>query len=169
MREASDTAYKGVIKPVEGTILTVAREAAVAADQVTREYGDLVAVADYIVGQTRQAVARTPSQLAVLAEAGVVDAGGQGLYVMLEGMLRYLRGEPIDMDAELASAVDLGAPSAFEGSGLGKLRLGFLEPAARVGQVGYGYDVQFIIVGQELDVESVRADIDAMVTPCWRR
>jgi hypothetical protein len=84
MQEAADTAYKGVIKPVEGTILTVAREAAIAASQITREYGDLLVVFDYVVSQTKQAVARTPSQLPVLAEAGVVDAGGQGFYTILE-------------------------------------------------------------------------------------
>jgi DAK2 domain fusion protein YloV len=149
MQEASDTAYKAVIKPVEGTILTVAREAAIAASEVPREYGDLVVALDYIVGQTRQAVARTPSQLPVLAEAGVVDAGGQGFYVILEGMLRYLRGETVAVDEALDTAVDLKAPS-------------IVEPVLHGGEVGYGYDVQFVIVGQDLDEECIRADIDAM-------
>ena len=106
-QEASDTAYRGVIKPVEGTILTVARETANAADQVTQQHGDLVTALDYIVGQTKQAVARTPSQLAVLADAGVVDAGGQGFYVILEAMLRYLRGDSISKNGALEMAVDL--------------------------------------------------------------
>jgi DAK2 domain fusion protein YloV len=159
LQEASDTAYKGVIKPVEGTILTVAREAAAAASQVTREYGDLVVVLDYVVGQTRQAVARTPSQLAVLAEAGVVDAGGQGLYTILEGMLRYLRGETIQVDEALASAVDLKAAPAIVSPEFG---VGVPEPIHPGGEVGYGYDVQFIIVGHGLDVYRIRGEIDAM-------
>ncbi len=152
LQEAADTAYKGVIKPVEGTILTVAREAAVAAEQASREQGDLVVVLAYIVGQTKQAVARTPSQLAVLAEAGVVDAGGQGFYTILEGMLRYLRGETVAVDEALGLAVDLGvtAPALDEP----EFELEHIE--------GYGYDVQFIIVSQNLDVEHIRDEIDAM-------
>jgi uncharacterized protein len=160
MQEASDTAYKGVIKPVEGTILTVAKEAASAADQVTREYGDLMVVLDYIVGQTKQAVARTPSQLPVLAEAGVVDAGGQGFYTILEGMLRYLRGESVAVDAALDTAVDLRAGpdiDALKRVGTLVAGAGLHEP-----EMGYGYDVQFIIVGHSLDVERIRHDIDAM-------
>ena len=154
LQEAADTAYKGVIKPVEGTILTVAREAAIAASQITREHGDLVTVLNYVVGQTKQAVARTPSQLPVLAEAGVVDAGGQGYYAILEGMLRYLRGEPVAVDDALATAVGLKAPHGAEGA--------VPEPVDHGGEVGYGYDVQFIIVGHDLKVETIRNDIDAM-------
>jgi DAK2 domain fusion protein YloV len=168
MQEASDTAYKGVIKPVEGTILTVAREAAFAASQITCERGDLSVVLDYIVGQTKQAVARTPSQLRVLAEAGVVDAGGQGLYVILEGMLRYLRGETVAIDQALGSAVDLKTP--IEPTGFGASPFGhdvtvgraFLEPEHGSGEGGYGYDVQFIIAGQDLDVDQIRVEIDTM-------
>jgi DAK2 domain fusion protein YloV len=168
MQEASDTAYKGVIKPVEGTILTVAREAAVAANQITREHGELTVVLNYIVGQTKQAVARTPSQLRVLAEAGVVDAGGQGLYVILEGMLRYLRGEAIAIDQALGSAVDLKTP--VDHAGRDKLPLGHdvtvsgavREPEQGSGEGDYGYDVQFMIAGQNLNVDQIRAEIDAM-------
>ncbi len=152
MQEASDTAYKGVIKPVEGTILTVAREAAVAAEQITREQGDLVVALEYIVSQTKQAVARTPSQLAVLAEAGVVDAGGQGFYTILEGMLRYLRGETVAVDEALDFAVDLSitAPALDEP----EFAPEYIE--------GYDYDVQFIIVSQNLEVDRIRDEIDAM-------
>lgn len=162
MREASVTAYKGVIKPVEGTILTVAREAADAASQITGEHGDLVVVLDYTVGQTKQAVARTPSQLPVLAEAGVVDAGGQGYYVILDGMLRYLRGETMDADEALETAVDLKTFGPMEGLGHGELAPRVLEATLPPGEVSYGYDVQFIVVGHGLDVGSIRADIDAM-------
>lgn len=162
MQEASDTAYKGVIKPVEGTILTVAREAAEAASQVTREYGDLVLALDYIVGQTKQAVARTPSQLAVLAEAGVVDAGGQGLYTIMEGMLRYLKGEPISEDEALDTAVDLRAAPVIEGAAYDQLVRELHEPSVARDEAGYGYDVQFIIIGENLNVDRIRSDIDAM-------
>lgn len=154
LREASDTAYKGVIKPVEGTILTVARECADAAQQVAQEQGDLLVVVDYIIGQTKQAVARTPSQLAVLAEAGVVDAGGQGFFTILEGMFRYLQGRTVVLDEALDSAVDLSVHAPAEGQ--------IIKPVDEGPHAGYGYDVQFIIVGQELDVEGIRSIIDGM-------
>lgn len=162
MQEASETGYKGVIKPVEGTILTVAREAANAAQEITHEYSDLVAVLDYIVGQTKQAVARTPSQLPVLAEAGVVDAGGQGLYVILEAMLRYVRGETIAVDEALDSAVDLRADRASGWSLPGELTTGIQERALAGSEITYGYDVQYILVGQNLDVDRIRDEIDAV-------
>lgn len=160
LQEASDTAYRGVIKPVEGTILTVARESALAAGQVTQQNGDLIVALDYIVGQTKQAVARTPSQLPVLAEAGVVDAGGQGLYVILEAMLRYLRGESISKNEDLEIAVDL--KPVFPTGHTEQPHSGAFAPISAAGDAGYGYDVQFIIVGQHLDVERIRQEIDAM-------
>lgn len=145
LEEGAQTAYKGVIRPVEGTILTVAREVAEAAAEATRQSEDLVFILEQVVHRARDAVARTPHLLPVLAEAGVVDAGGQGLYVILEGMLRYLRGESVAEDLGLIRAVDLttAAPAPVE-------------------EEGYGYDVQFIIVGDGLDVETIRRDIDAM-------
>ena len=93
----------------------------------------------------RDTVARTPDMLPVLAEAGVVDAGGQGLLIILEGMLRFLRGESVAEDLDLLRAVDLTAAHA-----------------SMDGEEGYGYDVQFIIVGQELDVATIRQEIDDM-------
>ncbi len=143
-REASATAYKGVVKPVEGTILTVARAVADEATRAVKETDNLQHVLEHMVHAAREAVKLTPSLLPVLAEAGVVDAGGQGLFVILEGMLRYMRGEPIAEDMELSEAVDLISTS--------------LEP----GEVGYGYDVQFLIVGQELDVDTIRQKITDM-------
>jgi DAK2 domain fusion protein YloV len=144
LHTASSTAYKAVVEPVEGTILTVARAVADAATKASEKSDDLVQVLEQIVFAAHEAVMLTPSLLPVLAEAGVVDAGGQGLYVILEGMLRHMRGEPIVEDVEFTEAVDLVATS--------------LAPA----EAGYGYDVQFVIVGEDLDVDGVRADIRAM-------
>jgi DAK2 domain fusion protein YloV len=140
-REAAATAYKGVIKPVEGTILTVAQAVADAASGATEKTDDLTRVLEHMVFAAHEAVRLTPSLLPVLAEAGVVDAGGQGLLVILEGMLRYMRGEHIAAEAALAASADLVTAA--------------LEP----GEAGYGYDVQFLIVGQGLDVEAVRQRI----------
>lgn len=143
LREGANTAYKGVIKPVEGTILTVARESADAAARAAATSGDMRYVLDQVVREARASVSRTPTLLQVLAEAGVVDAGGQGLLVILEGMLRDLQGEQIEIDHDLVAAVDLHA----------------LHPE---GEEGYGYDIQFIIQGEGLQVEEIRDRISAM-------
>lgn len=95
MREASDTAYKGVVKPVEGTILTVARRAAEAAEIAAQSTDNLNKVLDQVVQRCHEAVIETPKLLKVLADAGVVDAGGQGLTLILEGMRRKLNGESL--------------------------------------------------------------------------
>lgn len=137
------TAYKGVIHPVEGTILTVAREMAEEALEAAKRTQDARIILEHMVARAQDAVNRTPTMLPVLAEAGVVDAGGQGLYIILEGMLRYLKGESVAEDLRLMRAADLAAVHAQA-------------------EAGYGYDVQFIIVGQGLDVAAIRADIDAM-------
>jgi fatty acid kinase len=137
LREAAATAYKGVIKPVEGTILTVAREAAEAGVNAAASSGDLRYVLDRVTSEARHSVTRTPSLLPVLAEAGVVDAGGQGLFIILEGMLRLMRGEPVTADTALTAAVDL-------------------RPLHPESKEGYGYDVQFIIHGDDLDIEAIR-------------
>lgn len=143
-REAATTAYKGVVKPVEGTILTVARMVGDAATSAAEVSEDLAYVLEHMVFAAHEAVALTPSLLPVLKEAGVVDAGGQGLFVILEGMVRYMRGESVAEDVRLIEAVDLVTTG--------------LEP----GEIGYGYDVQFLIVGQSLDVNTVRQRITEM-------
>jgi len=142
LQEAADTAYKGVVKPVEGTILTVSRAVADAASRTVQDTDDLTFVLEHITQAAREAVALTPSLLPVLREAGVVDAGGQGLYTILEGMLHQIKGDPVLDDIE-----ELGESAEVITTGL--------EP----GGVGYGYDVQFLIFGQGLDVAAVRQRI----------
>jgi DAK2 domain fusion protein YloV len=143
MREAASTAYKGVIKPVEGTILTVVREAAEAAVRAAASSQDLRFILAEVVEEARQSVTRTPSLLPVLAEAGVVDAGGQGLLVILEGMLRFTRGETVTVDRDMLAEVDLHA----------------LHPDS---EEGYGYDIQFLIQGEGLNVEKIRETVATM-------
>jgi uncharacterized protein len=91
-----DTAYKGVVRPVEGTILTVAKDSAAAAEQALTYSNDPRVILEHIVTAADQSVQRTPDLLPVLKEAGVVDSGGKGLFFILEGMLRYLNGLPLD-------------------------------------------------------------------------
>ncbi|MDW8227808.1 MAG: DAK2 domain-containing protein, partial [Anaerolineales bacterium] len=96
LAEARDTAYKGVVRPVEGTILTVAKEVAAAAEAVVQQTDHPVKILERLVQAADAAVQRTPELLPVLKQAGVVDSGGKGLFFLLEGMLRFLRGEPLD-------------------------------------------------------------------------
>ena len=142
LSEGAATAYKGVMRPVEGTILTVAREAAQAAVLAAAESDDVIYVLGQVVTQAGKTLARTPDLLPVLKDAGVVDAGGQGLLVILEGMLRYLQGE---RGYEVSMAVAKGAPVSESVSG-----------------GGYGYDVQFLIRGQNLPVDEIRESIMGM-------
>ncbi len=93
---ARDTAYKGVVRPVEGTILTVAKDVAAAAEQISRETDNPFEILEHIVAMANASVEHTPELLPVLKEAGVVDAGGKGLYFILEGMLRYVKGQQLE-------------------------------------------------------------------------
>jgi DAK2 domain fusion protein YloV len=91
-----ETAYNAVMKPVEGTILTVAREAAKAALKTAKSTDDTVVVMDATVKAARRALAKTPDLLPVLKEVGVVDSGGQGLTFLYEGFYEALSGESSD-------------------------------------------------------------------------
>lgn len=140
---ASEMAYKSVVRPVEGTILTVIREAAAAARAASARTRDVVELLAAALEAAREANARTPEELPILKQAGVVDAGGQGLLYILEGSWRFLKGEHIDVGQIHP------APAAVQA------RLSHDEEP-------YGYDVQFLIHGQGLDVPAIRAAIDAM-------
>ena len=96
LNEARDTAYKGVVRPVEGTILTVAKDVASAAEEAFRDTDDIFALLECIVEAADLSVQHTPELLPVLKEAGVVDSGGKGLFFILEGMLRHVNNQPLD-------------------------------------------------------------------------
>ncbi len=96
LAEARDTAYKGVVRPVEGTILTVAKDVAAAAEAALGETEDPFEILARVIPAADESVQRTPDLLPVLKQAGVVDSGGKGLFFILEGMLRYIHGEPLD-------------------------------------------------------------------------
>jgi DAK2 domain fusion protein YloV len=95
LTKAREMAYRAVIKPVEGTMLTVVREAAEAAEAAAKEKNNILFVLSRAVEAARESVARTPTLLPALRDAGVVDAGGHGCFVLLEGALKYLRGEEL--------------------------------------------------------------------------
>ena len=93
---ARDTAYKGVVRPVEGTILTVAKDIASAAEAALENTQDPFEILEIVVEEAAASVERTPDLLDVLKDAGVVDSGGKGLYFIIEGMLRFSKGMPLD-------------------------------------------------------------------------
>ncbi len=105
--EARNTAYKGVVRPVEGTILTVAKDVAAASEQVAAQTSDMVTIFERLVEAADASVRHTPELLPILKQAGVVDSGGKGLFFILEGMLRYMKGLPLD--TPLASVQPLAA------------------------------------------------------------
>src|SRR5579859_86866 len=144
LQEASRLAYRAVLKPVEGTILTVVRESAEAARHSADQGDDLVGLMQEVVTAARQSVARTPDLLPTLKQAGVVDSGGQGFCTILEGIWRYIRGESVDLDAVHVFA----APAEGHGK---KGRVTIEEE--------FGYEVVFLLRSEKLDVDSIRQTI----------
>jgi len=126
----SAAAYQAVIQPVEGTILTVAREVTEATTGAAAESGDFLHIFETIVATAQSAVAKTQNMLPALQEAGVVDAGGQGLSVIFEGILRFLKGESL----ETAPSLEMIPQLAFV-----------------TDSQGYGYDTQFVLRGNNLN------------------
>lgn len=140
-------AYKALTHPVEGTMLTVAREAAKAAQSASAQKSDLLYVCETTVEAARESVANTPNLLPLLREAGVVDAGGQGLYVLLDGMARFLRGETEEMQYRRPQVVPSNIP--------------LVSNSARFTSTGkeepYGYCTEFVIEGsKKLNLDRIK-------------
>ncbi len=98
LKLARDTAYKGVVRPVEGTILTVCKDMAIAAEECLKDTEDPYQILRIVTDAAQVSVEHTPELLDVLKEAGVVDAGGKGLMHIFEGMVRFIDGEPLDIE-----------------------------------------------------------------------
>ena len=146
--EAQRLAYRAVIKPVEGTILTVVRETAEAAMASAKRGDDLVMLMQESIIAARQSVARTPDLLPTLKQAGVVDAGGQGFCTILEGVWRYVRGESgqVTTASLLASSANPALDSAIK---KGRVKI----------EEEFGYEVVFLLRGEKLDIEGIRQSI----------
>jgi DAK2 domain fusion protein YloV len=146
-REAARTAYAGVSTPVEGTILTVARETADAIEIAAHHTHDMRKLLEIAKSAAYDSVQRTPNLLKILKDAGVIDSGGYGLYVILEGMWRFVNGMPVEDSTRTAGGLRQGIEAELQQEG------------------GWGYDVQYLIYargGATLNVAKVRADIEAM-------
>jgi DAK2 domain fusion protein YloV len=149
LSQGAKTAYGAVAKPVEGTILTVIRESAVGAVEAAERDNDI----EYVLGATlaaaEKSVARTPSLLAILREAGVVDSGGQGLYRLFQGALLHLAGK--------SPAGAVKRPSAGAGP----------KPSTLVAHAdeGFGYETMFLLRAEghtPLDVDAIRDHLESI-------
>ena len=129
-QKAVETAYKAVMKPKEGTILTVAKGAADKALELAEETDDLVYFCDEIIKHADYVLSQTPEMLPVLKQAGVVDSGGQGLMQVLKGAYDALLGKEVDYKIE----------DAGNGSGVVKIS------AETEKEIKFGYCTEFIIV-----------------------
>lgn len=101
MQHGVETAYKAVMKPVEGTILTVSKDAAKVAKQVAMRTNDITELMSDVFEEAKSSLKRTPDLLPILKQVGVVDSGGQGLVYVYEGFLSVLKGEVIDEKEEM--------------------------------------------------------------------
>ena len=101
-----ETAYKAVMKPVEGTILTVAKDSAKRGVQASQKSNDIIEIMEEVLIEAKASLKRTPDLLPVLKEVGVVDSGGQGLVFVYEGFLAELKGEPLPDSPESLPSMD---------------------------------------------------------------
>lgn len=142
IKKASEIAYQGVLKPVEGTILTVSRKAAEGAELALENGLDFVGILENTIESARTALNKTPEQLPILKEAEVVDAGGQGYVVILEGMFNGLVGKQDfkQMELEVVKPIQKGKTAK---------------------EIKYAYCTQMLIESKEntKDIDQIRNDL----------
>lgn len=148
LQKGVDLAYKSVMKPVEGTILTVSRAVAKGAVKAAEENDDILFVLEQAIEEGSVALANTPNQLPVLKEAGVVDAGGQGYLLILHGGLKALQGEDFS-DFAIVSGGAIVTPAASEEK-----------------EIVYGYCTEVLIKGHKLPVDLIRTYLSQQDGDC---
>ena len=140
LKNGSDTAYKAVIKPIEGTILTVVRESGEYALQIAKEDMDMIEFLELVVAKANESLNKTPELLKALKEAGVVDSGGKGLVLIYEGMLSSLKGNDIE-------SVEGGASSNVEVN---------VEQNISTEDIKFQYCTEFILESDKIDDLGIR-------------
>lgn len=140
LQEGVNTAYKAVMKPVEGTILTVARESAKMAQAVAAKGADFETLMAEVVAHAAAVLEKTPDMLPVLKEAGVVDAGGKGLLHIYEGFLSYFRGEVIEAEDTMAGIGQPAKPQEF----------------FRTEDIKFAYCTELVVKGSRLNPDHIR-------------
>ncbi|HEY6570576.1 MAG TPA: DAK2 domain-containing protein [Candidatus Limnocylindrales bacterium] len=149
--EGTKTAYKAVAKPVEGTILTVIREASAAAVAAAERDNNVETVLAATLEAAERAVAKTPSLLPILREAHVVDSGGQGLFRLFQGALDAARGRPVKGGGKAVAPPVHGVPAP--------------EPVAGAEEGEFGYETVYLLrarPGAPLDIPAIQAYLEAM-------
>ncbi|MDQ3524836.1 MAG: DAK2 domain-containing protein [Chloroflexota bacterium] len=151
LQGSRDTAYKAVMRPVEGTMLTVIRAASEAAKKKSRSHPSVLDVLAAAVDGAQVALDNTPQQLDILRQAGVVDAGGQGVVYILDGLARSAQGE-----------TELPSISASSTRGPGE-NMAFLDMVGEThGEDAFGYCTNFMVFGDHIDPDRCRQEIAAM-------
>ena len=140
LKNGSDTAYKAVIKPIEGTILTVVRESGEYAVKIAKEDMDMIEFLELVVAKANESLDKTPELLKALKEAGVVDSGGKGLVLIYEGMLSSLKGNNI-------SSIEGGTQSNVEVN---------VEQNISTEDIKFQYCTEFILESDKIDDLAVR-------------
>lgn len=153
--QASKTTYKAVMKPVEGTMLTVGKGIAEACKEAVAEQEDLSAVEVWRIGMEagKKTLANTPNILPVLKQAGVVDAGGEGLLVALDGAYRALIGKADDLISKansVSQAEQLVSDFQDQSEGIGRIE----------GDLVNKYCTEFFIKGDNLEIDQIRTKLD---------
>ena len=137
----SDTAYKAVIKPVEGTILTVIRESSEAAIKIANTESDFISFLELVIKEADASLNRTPELLKALKEAGVVDSGAKGLVLVYEGMLKALQGNPVEIKESNKSEVkEVNTPQA----------------SINTEDIKFQYCTEFILESDKIDDSQIR-------------
>ncbi|WP_018589790.1 DAK2 domain-containing protein [Terrisporobacter glycolicus] len=140
LKNGSDTAYKAVIKPIEGTILTVVRESGEYAVKVAKPNMDMIEFLELVAKKANESLNKTPELLKALKEAGVVDSGGKGLVLIYEGMLSSLKGSNIE-------SVEGGTSSNVEVN---------VEQNISSEDIKFQYCTEFILESDKIDDLAVR-------------
>ena len=149
LSESRNTAYKGVVRPVEGTILTVIKDVSIAVENSAARSNDLTTILEDAVKAADESVRFTPELLPILKTAGVVDSGGKGLFFLLEGILRFIKGQ--SLDEGLIAVKDISS----------------IQFAETMDSVEEGQDVEVVIdfsPKEQLDLESFYADLGKIGT-----
>lgn len=149
LSESRNTAYKGVVRPVEGTILTVIKDVSIAVENSAARSNDLTTILEDAVKAADESVRFTPELLPILKTAGVVDSGGKGLFFLLEGILRFIKGQ--SLDEGLITVKDISS----------------IQFAETMDSVEEGQDVEVVIdfsPKEQLDLESFYADLGKIGT-----
>lgn len=143
MKKASEMTYLAVMKPTEGTILTVGRESAEFAMKNAKKYKDVLDFAEAVIARANESLNNTPNLLPVLKEAGVVDAGGKGLVTILEGAFMALKGEAVGSVEEEASPSQNTAKRS----------------EISTDDIKFGYCTEFIVTTESDHVEDLKAKL----------